>query len=79
VEPGEAQQQDRRAGLDRDQGPAQQQGVRAFFFDLDVGDRADKYPSQGDAVTDLRRFCEATKLPRPMVVTQAAASTSTGC
>jgi hypothetical protein len=42
---------------------------RTFFFDLDVGDRADKYPSQGEAVTDLRRFCEATKLPRPMVVT----------
>jgi hypothetical protein len=43
--------------------------ARAFFFDLDVGDRADKYPSQGDAINDLKRFCAATKLPKPMVVT----------
>jgi hypothetical protein len=41
---------------------------RALFFDLDVGDRADKYSSQGEAVTDLRRFCGSTKLPRPLVV-----------
>ena len=43
--------------------------ARAFFFDLDVGNRADKYPSQAEAIVDLRRFCEATGLPRPLVVT----------
>ncbi len=42
---------------------------RAFFFDLDVGTQVDKYDSQAEAVAGLRKFCEATKLPKPMVVT----------
>lgn len=42
--------------------------ARAFFFDLDVGDRADKYASQQEAITDLIRFGKATKLPRPLLV-----------
>lgn len=42
--------------------------ARAFFFDLDVGDRADKFASQAEAVADLRSFCEKTKLPRPLII-----------
>lgn len=41
---------------------------RAFFFDLDVGDRADKYASQDEAVRDLIKFCAKAKLPKPLVV-----------
>jgi hypothetical protein len=40
---------------------------RIFFFDLDVGDRADKYASQAEAVADLVRFGQVTGLPRPLV------------
>ena len=40
---------------------------RAFFFDLDVGIDPQKYTSQSEAVQGLRKFCEATGLPRPLV------------
>lgn len=39
--------------------------ARCFFFDLDVGDKADKYPTQAAAVSDLIRFCKETGLPKP--------------
>lgn len=42
--------------------------ARAFFFDLDVGSEPHKYASQAEAVADLRKFCEQTKLPKPLVV-----------
>lgn len=41
--------------------------AKCFFFDLDVGEGAKKYASQIEAVTALRDFCKATKLPKPMV------------
>lgn len=41
---------------------------RAFFFDLDVDpDNERKYATQGEAAADLKRFCEVTSLPRPLV------------
>lgn len=40
---------------------------RAFFFDLDVGPDAHKYADQAEAIKDLRRFCETTGLPKPLV------------
>ena len=42
--------------------------ARCLFFDLDVGDSAQKYPTQGAALGALRQFCGATKLPKPLVV-----------
>jgi hypothetical protein len=42
--------------------------ARAFFFDLDVGTTVDKYLSQLEAGLGLRRFCEVTGLPKPLVV-----------
>lgn len=42
---------------------------RAFFFDLDVDpDNHRKYATQGEAAADLKRFCAAAELPRPMVM-----------
>lgn len=42
--------------------------ARAFFFDLDVDpNNGRKYASQAEAADDLKRFCGATKLPRPLV------------
>jgi hypothetical protein len=40
---------------------------RAFFFDLDVGPDPQKYSSQSEAVMGLRKFCEATELPKPLI------------
>lgn len=40
---------------------------RAFFYDLDVGDKAGKYPTQAAALAGLIAFCKATSLPKPMV------------
>lgn len=40
---------------------------RAFFFDLDVGPDAYKYDDQVEAAKDLKRFCEAAQLPKPLV------------
>ena len=42
---------------------------RAFFFDLDVGEAANKYASQGEAAADLKKFCIKTHLPKPLIVT----------
>jgi hypothetical protein len=43
-------------------------GAKCFFFDLDVEtNNPKKYSSQAEAATDLKRFCEETKLPRPLV------------
>jgi hypothetical protein len=41
---------------------------RAFFFDLDVGEAANKYQDQIEAGLGLRKFCEATGLPKPLIV-----------
>ncbi len=42
--------------------------ARCFFLDLDVGDAADKFPTQAFAGAELRRFCQITKLPKPLIV-----------
>ena len=42
--------------------------ARAFFFDLDVGQGNGKYPTVGEAVDDLWRFCNEALLPTPMIV-----------
>jgi hypothetical protein len=41
--------------------------ARCFFFDLDVGDEAKKYQSQAEAAGALRKFCETTNLPKPLI------------
>ena len=45
---------------------------KVFFWDLDVGldepGKLPKYPTQKDAVADLIRFVNVTKLPMPMLV-----------
>jgi hypothetical protein len=41
--------------------------LRAFFLDLDCGPGKD-YPSQLDAIRDLRRFCSELSLPKPLMV-----------
>jgi hypothetical protein len=44
--------------------------ARAFFFDLDVDAKDDtgkKYASQAEALTELREFCKATQLPKPLI------------
>ena len=43
--------------------------VKAFWLDLDVSaDKPGRYPTQTEAVAALKRFVEATGLPRPMLV-----------
>jgi hypothetical protein len=43
--------------------------AKCFFFDLDVGEGdPTKYPSQEECILGVRKFCEATDLPRPMLV-----------
>lgn len=46
---------------------ANMRAAKCFFFDLDVGDSPKKYPSQADALKDLRRFCSETGLPKPLI------------
>lgn len=42
--------------------------ARSFFFDLDVAtDQPLKYSDQRSALVDLKRFCEAANMPRPLV------------
>lgn len=41
--------------------------AKCFFFDLDVGDKANKYNSQTEAIADLKNFCLTTKLPAPLI------------
>lgn len=41
--------------------------LRSFFVDLDCGPHKD-YESQQDALSDLKRFCKVTNLPRPTLV-----------
>jgi hypothetical protein len=41
--------------------------ARCFFFDLDVGPEAKKYQSQAEAAAALRKFCETTGLPKPLI------------
>ena len=41
--------------------------LKSFFLDLDCGESKD-YPSQNDALQDLRRFCKELKLPKPLLV-----------
>ena len=47
---------------------ANMRAARAFYMDIDVGDTADKYPTQRDAIVALAKFCAATGLPKPFVV-----------
>lgn len=42
--------------------------AKTLFWDLDVGGDPGKYPTQRDALQDVVRFCEETKLPLPMVL-----------
>lgn len=43
--------------------------LKSFFLDLDCGEDSEKkYPDQGTALQDLKRFVKEMKLPRPMVV-----------
>lgn len=42
--------------------------ARAFFFDIDVGNHVDKYPTRAAAMEGLKAFVAATGLPRPMIV-----------
>lgn len=46
---------------------ANMQEASAFFFDLDVGAGDHKYPTQLDALRDMKRFIVETDLPYPMV------------
>jgi len=41
--------------------------VKSFFIDLDVGDNKD-YKSQKEALIDLSKFLESSKLPMPAIV-----------
>lgn len=41
--------------------------MRAFYLDLDCGPEKE-FPDQPTALTALRAFCKATKLPRPLMV-----------
>jgi hypothetical protein len=41
--------------------------LKSFFLDLDCGESKD-YPSQSDALKDLRRFCKELRLPKPLLV-----------
>ncbi len=42
--------------------------AKCSFWDLDVGSEDHKYPTQLDALNDLKRFVEATQLPMPTMV-----------
>jgi hypothetical protein len=41
--------------------------ARCFFFDLDVGPEVKKYQGQTEAAAALRKFCETTGLPKPLI------------
>lgn len=42
---------------------------RAFYLDLDCGpEDPKKFPDQGTALKELRRFCKVARLPKPIVV-----------
>ena len=41
--------------------------VKSFFIDLDVGDNKD-YKSQKEALIDLSKFLESSKLPMPAII-----------
>jgi len=41
--------------------------LRSIFLDLDCGP-SKEYPSQVEAIADLRKFCKRYKLPKPMMV-----------
>ena len=41
--------------------------LKSFFLDLDCGESKD-YPSQNEALQDLRRFCKELRLPKPLLV-----------
>lgn len=43
------------------------QALKAFWLDIDCGPTKD-YPSQGEALQDLKKFCKTVGLPRPIVV-----------
>lgn len=43
-------------------------GANGFWFDLDLGDGHDKYPSLAVAIPELKRFCQETGLPKPSII-----------
>jgi hypothetical protein len=43
------------------------QALKAFWLDIDCGPTKD-YPTQGEALQDLKKFCRTVGLPRPIVV-----------
>lgn len=43
------------------------QSLKAFWLDIDCGPTKD-YPTQGEALQDLKRFCKTVGLPRPIVI-----------
>lgn len=42
--------------------------AQCFFFDLDIGTSDKKYASQQLALAGLKRFCQETNIPKPMIV-----------
>jgi len=43
------------------------QALKAFWLDIDCGPTKD-YPSQGEALQDLKKFCKTVGLPRPIII-----------
>lgn len=43
-------------------------GTKVVAIDLDVGDTDRKYPTWQDALKDLGRFVDQTKLPKPVII-----------
>lgn len=41
--------------------------LKSLFLDLDCGDGKD-YPTQQEAIVDIKRFCKVTGMPRPTLV-----------
>jgi|TARA_R100000455_G_C6272771_1_gene129798 hypothetical protein len=41
--------------------------LSSFFLDLDCGPSKD-FPTQADALNELKEFCKATKLPKPFIL-----------
>lgn len=55
-------------GVHRKSGYDNTAALRAFWLDLDVKADPNAYPTQADALTALRDFCMAMRLPRPLIV-----------
>ena len=42
--------------------------LKSFFLDLDIGEGANKFPTQADAIRELAKFVKQANLPRPFVL-----------